>query len=273
MGRRSAAPYSVRNAHRRKNMEPTSIKLFLVKGAPNSLRLGEISNWTGKAISAPRTELADFLDRPEIQRPGVYLLTGTDPESGDPALYIGEAEIVANRVKGHSTKDFWRTVTAFVSKDENLTKAHIRYLEGQLIELAKDASYVVLVNAAGSGSHLPEADTAEMDVFLAKILQLLPVLGITHFNKAVESPISEKAVLYCRIKGLEATGNRTSTGFIVYKGSQAALKHLPSAKHIRKIRDQLIEKGILGQSGNHLVFTRELEFGSPSTAGGVIRGG
>ena len=109
-------------------MQAATIKLFLAKGSPNSLRTGEISNWTGKAISAPRTELTDFLKRDETSGPGIYFLTGTDPDSGEPALYIGEAESVASRIKNYAGKDFWVNVTTFVSKDENLTKVHIGYL-------------------------------------------------------------------------------------------------------------------------------------------------
>ena len=115
-------------------MQAATIKLFLVHGSPNGLRTAELSNWSGKAIAAPRTEISELLKREEIFSPGFYLLTGVDPESGDRAIYIGEAENVANRLKGHAAKDFWNSATVFVSKDENLTKAHIRYLEGLLIE-------------------------------------------------------------------------------------------------------------------------------------------
>ena len=59
-------------------MTTATIKLFLAHGDPKRLRTAEISNWTGKAISAPRTELEQLLIRPELARPGVYILTGRD---------------------------------------------------------------------------------------------------------------------------------------------------------------------------------------------------
>ena len=111
-------------------------------------------------------------------RSGIYLLTGTDPESDRPAIYIGEAECIRDRVKGHNDKDFWNQITFFVSKDENLTKAHIRHLEGKLIELGRAVDRAVVTNGQGSGSKLPESDRGEMEVFLEKITQLLPVLGV-----------------------------------------------------------------------------------------------
>ncbi len=254
-------------------MQATTIKLFLVHGSPNGLRTAELSNWSGKAIAAPRTEIAELLKREELRNPGFYLLTGVDSESGERALYIGEAENVSNRLKGHASKDFWNAVTVFVSKDENLTKAHIRYLEGVLIQKVINNGVSIVMNAVSSGARLPESDMAEMDVFLEKCLQLLPVLGIPDFNEKVDQLSEAKDLLYCSIKGLTATGKRTASGFVVFSGSQAVLEHRPSAKTVRTKREQLLEKGVLEEVGGHLVFTKDTEFGSPSTAGGVVRGG
>lgn len=254
-------------------MQAATIKLFLVHGSPSGLRTAELSNWSGKAVAAPRTEISELLRRDELSSPGFYLLTGVDPEGGDPAIYIGEAENVANRLKGHASKDFWNSVTIFVSKDENLTKAHIRYLEGVFIEKAINNGSAVVMNNASSGAKLPESDAAEMDVFLEKCLQLLPVLGITHFNEKIDQSSEEKELLYCKIKGATATGKRTANGFIVFEGSQAVLEHRPSAKRMRAKREQLIDKGFLKEQNGYLVFTKDIEFGSPSTAGSVVRGG
>jgi hypothetical protein len=254
-------------------LQAATIKLFLVYGRPNGLRTAELSNWSGKAVAAPRTEISDIMKREELGNPGIYFLTGVDPDSGDKAIYIGEAENVSNRLKGHANKDFWNSVTVFVSKDENLTKAHIRYLEGKLIEIATDIGSSVVMNLASSGAKLPESDAAEMDVYLQKCLQLLPVLGVSDFNRPSEDQTSKESILYCKIKGLVATGKRTANGFVVFAGSQAVLQHRESAKSIRTKREALIVKGILKQEIEYLVFTKDTEFGSPSTAGGIVRGG
>jgi hypothetical protein len=66
-------------------MQPATIKLFLTDGKPEGIRTAEISNWTGKAIAGPRSELAELLIREELLSPGVYLLTGVDPETTSPA--------------------------------------------------------------------------------------------------------------------------------------------------------------------------------------------
>lgn len=93
---------------------------------------------------------------------GVYFLTGIDPENGKNAVYIGEAECIRDRVKGHLDKDFWNHIAFFTSKDENLTKAHIRYLEGRLIDQAKEVGRAEVKNNQGSGSKLPESDREDM---------------------------------------------------------------------------------------------------------------
>ena len=85
---------------------------------------------SGKAIAAPRTELDELLQREELDKAGVYILSGADPHSGLPLAYIGEAEVIRERLKQHKSKDFWISAIVFVSKDENLTKAHVRYLAG-----------------------------------------------------------------------------------------------------------------------------------------------
>src|ERR1700756_5490561 len=108
------------------HMASATIKLFLPLGDAKSLRTAEISNWTGKAIAAPRTELDELLQREELAKSGIYILIGTEPPSGLPHAYIGEAEVIRDRLKQHKNREFWISAIVFVSKDENLTKAHIR---------------------------------------------------------------------------------------------------------------------------------------------------
>ena len=127
-------------------MTSATIKLFLPYGDAKRLRVGEVSNWTGKALAAPRTELDDLLLREEAESAGIYFLFGSDPESGDALAYVGEAEVIRDRLRQHKAKDFWNAVVVFVSKDENLTKAHIRYLENRLLQEAKESSKINLNN-------------------------------------------------------------------------------------------------------------------------------
>lgn len=259
-------------------MSSATIKIFLPHGDPKRLRTGEISNWSGKAVAGPRTELEHLLQREEAGNVGIYLLTGMDPESGGPAVYIGEAESIQVRLKQHVDKDFWNHVVYFTSKDENLTKSHIRYLEGRLIELAKAAGRACLINAQASTSKLPESDRADMEIFLQKIEQLLPALGVEVLVPIAALPESkeESQQLFCEISGLKAMAHLTPNGIVVLAQSQAAQKLRPSANKapwVVNLRNQLASDGVLVQGAGHLLFTRNHEFSSPSAAAAVIQGG
>lgn len=259
-------------------MASATIKIFLAHSDPKRLRTAELSNWTGKAVAGPRSEFEGVIGREESASSGVYFLTGNDPESGKSALYVGEAENIRDRVKAHLEKDFWNQIVYFISKDENLTKAHIRYLEGKLIEQARQANRALVMNGQSSGAKLPESDREDMEVFLEKIYQLLPVLGVellvTATGKAATD--TEKELLYCEIKGLKAKGHLTPSGFLVLKGSQAVLKERASSQKYPwplNIRQRLKDEGVLSTFKDHFVFTRDEEFSSPSAAAAVVHGG
>jgi len=259
-------------------MPSATLKIFLVFGDPKRLRTAELSNWTGKAVAGPRSEIEKVLEREESASSGVYFLTGIDPESNKPAAYIGEAESIRDRIKGHLGKDFWNRIVFFISKDENLTKADIRYLEGRLIEIAKLAERAVLMNSQGSGSKLPESDREDMEVFLEKMQQVLPALGVEVFvpTVSIQEPEDKRELLSCKIKDISATGYLTPNGIVVLSGSQAVINERASAKKYPWVlvhRNKLIEEENLVKQGNLLVFTKDVEFSSPSAAAAVIHGG
>ncbi len=259
-------------------MATATMKIYLAFGDPKRLRTAELSNWTGKAVAGPRSEFDKILKREEAVNPGVYFLTGVDPDTNSYTIYIGEAESIKDRVKHHLSKDFWNNMVFFITKDENLTKAHIRYLEGRLIDIAKLADRSKVINSQGSGAKLPESDREDMEVFLEKMLQVLPVLGIESFVQRVSKadPEEERELLTCRIKDIVASGYLTPNGIVVLAGSQAVLKERGSAKKWPSVlsqRNKLIEEGGLVQNGNKFEFVKDIEFSSPSAAAAVIHGG
>lgn len=260
-------------------MTSATIKLFLPHGDAKRLRVGEVSNWTGKALAAPRIELDDLLLREEAESAGVYFLFGSDPESGDALAYIGEAEVIRDRLKQHKAKDFWNSVVVFVSKDENLTKAHIRYLENRLLLEAKRAGRYRLENSNATNPKLPESDREDMEVFLSRIQQVLPVLGsdlLAPISGSVRSTKPQKE-LVCKNKGAVARGRRTEGGFVVFKESTAVVADRPSAEtqhpFVVALRRKLVQDGTLIERDGFFVFAKDTEFDSPSAAAAVIHGG
>lgn len=251
-----------------------TIKLHLPHGDPQQLGIAEISNWNGKALYAPRTSFSELLIREELIQPGIYVLQGSN-ENGEPLAYIGEGESLNNRLPIHKGRDFWNKIIVFVSKDENLTKAHIKYLEGKLLEETKDAGRFKLDNYVKSNSKLPESDKADMEVFISKIRQLLPILGCNILIPIKDISPNSTPLFYCKNKGRTAQGKRTANGFVVLKNSQTIKELRPAAKlAIRNIFSSLIEENIISlESEEGYIFTKDYEFKSPSTAASLVCGG
>ena len=135
----------------------------------------------------------------------------------------------------------------------------------------------MVMNGQSSGAKLPESDREDMEIILDRIHQLMPVLGADALFPIGQAPEgrAEKRLLFCEIKGLKGTGHLTPNGLVVLTGLQAVLKERASAQqwpYTLATRNKLIEDGTLVQDGDHLRFTRNAEFSSPSAAATVIHG-
>jgi hypothetical protein len=257
------------------NLRPSSIKVFLADGRADGLRLIEKSNWTGLALVCARSDYSRVRTREEWSRPGVYLLTAMASDAGlRHQVYVGEADDVRDRVDSHlRAKDFWTTVVAFTSKDDNLNKAHVRYLEARLLHLAKDADRAAMLNGTGPAvPRLSEADQADMEGYLEEMLVILPLLGVTAFE-ALETQAQPDDQLRLAGKDAQATGADTPDGFVVFEGSLARATSVPSIHgYLADLRAKLVTDGVLLPKGHQLQFTKPYAFDSPSTAAGVVLG-
>jgi hypothetical protein len=267
-----------------------SIRLFLVDGSPNGLLTAEIMNWTGHALTGPRTKLTDLVQRPECCRTGIYFLVGPDPENTlRPLVYIGESDDVAKRLKQHNRpeaqggKDFWEKVCLITSKDQNLTKAHVKYLESQLISQAIKSGRCGLVNGtAYDYSVLPESDQADMAFFTEQIRTILPVLGFEFFRDPAgtkltgsgeASALSPLFELEIPKYGIRAQAQEVDGDFVVLKGSQSRPKWTGSPRGYANLFDQLVQDDVLVEDpAGGRVFSRDHGFSSPSAAAAVISG-
>jgi hypothetical protein len=261
-----------------------TLRLFLVDGTPTGILTAEIMNWTGLVAVAPRSRLAELIARPETSRTGVYFLTGQDPGSPTrPVAYIGESDGVADRLRQHNKEgtDFWNRVCLVVSKDQNLTKAHVRYLEGRLIGLAKKAGRAKLLNGtSGTYGFLPEPDVADMEFFLQQIQIVLPVLGLDILRKPIELPQAEAGpaqqppapTFELRSVGLHATAVEADGAFVVHKGSTARADAKAAQNQYKRQQEQLLAEGKLQPTEDpaFLVFTEDVPFSSPSAAAAVV---
>jgi len=265
------------------NAAPFSLRIFVADGDPDGLRIVERSNWVGRALVFPRAALAQpsVATRPELQQTGVYLLLGPREDGEGDRLYIGEGDPIKPRLATHHSgkdqKDFWTRAICFVSMGQGLNKAHVQFLEANLIRLAKQAKRVPLDNAIQpTEPTLSEADRADMQVFLQHMLGMLPVLGVHAFEQPTQAPAAAAPELTCKGKGIVARGYESTQGFVVKAGSQAMADLAPSllnhfAGTVTK-RQELIDLGVLAQQGSAYVFIQDYAFSSPSLASSVVLG-
>ncbi len=274
-------------------MSGKQIKLFLVDGTPGGLTTAEITNWTGHVLQAQRSDLADLLKRDEAQRTGVYLLLGDDESAvGETRCYIGEGDVVADRLRHHHRdKDFWDRVVVITSKDTNLTKSHGRYLESQLITLATHAGRVTLENGTAPPiPALPEADASDMDYFVGQLQIVLPVLGVnairvrpSKVSTSVTVQSTESPVFHLRNAkgGVDARAQQIDGEFTMLEGSVVVASWHGVGKAESTIRayasyrarhEQLLAEGAFVADSGGARLTRDIVFPSPSTAGAVALG-
>ncbi len=253
-----------------------TIKIFLIDGEPNGRMSCELSNWSGKAYKIPRIKIKDCSDREDLTGTGVYLLFGKD-DSGKDQVYIGEAESILKRLNQQLTqKDFWNEAIVFISKDENLNKAHIKYLENRLHDIAKSTNrYSVDNSIIPTQSSISESDRAEMEEFIEYIKMLVNTLGHKVFEEKREFKPKQKQVSFFikAARGADGQGEPTSDGFVVFKNSKAAATIVNSmTPNFITYRQKLIDEGVLVDRGEYFEFSDDYIFSSPSTAAVMVMG-
>ena len=253
-----------------------TIKIFLIDGDPNGRMSCELSNWSGKAYKITRIKIKDCTDRDDLISTGVYMLFGKDEEGKD-QVYIGEAESILKRLNQQLTqKDFWNEAIVFISKDENLNKAHIKYLENRLHDIAKAANRYKIDNSIiPTQSSISESDRAEMEEFIDYIKMLVNTLGHKVFDEKREfKPKQNQETFFIKsARGADGQGEPTSDGFVVFKNSKAAATIVNSmTSNFITYREKLIQEGVLLDKGEYFEFSDDYIFSSPSTAAVMVMG-
>jgi len=254
----------------------SSIRIFLTDGTVTGIKIAELVNKTIQSISCPRRRIAELSQLDESQKPGVYLLFGEDDVVGGNKVYIGESENVYSRLQHHvANKEFWNEAIFFVSKDENLTKAHIRYLESRLVHTARSTNrYIVDNSNEPQPSPLPRADKAAMEEFLIYIKLLEEVTTQRKPNVQTSKPISyeqQELKLYLNYGGVAARALQTDEGIVVLKGSEAIKEPKTSLSYgYRKLREKLINDGTLKLKGDKYIFQRDVIFNTASPAAAIV---
>ncbi|KQS67561.1 endonuclease [Rhizobium sp. Leaf371] len=267
-----------------------SVRLYLVDGTPTGILTAEIMNWTGHVLVTPRSKLPNALQRPEATRTGLYFLVGDDPDQPTKdRVYVGEGDSVIDRLKSHSkdvSKDFWTRACLVTSKDFNLTKAHVRYLESRFVQLIRSADRANVANGNEPAlKNLPESDITDMEFFIEQVQVVLPVVGFDFLRPRVTAQlVSALTEAYASTSNrLDLVMNSEKYGFAakavevdgeitVLKGSRGSTATF-STNIYGALRQQLLKEGrlVITDDPRFVEFAEDVAFASPSAAAAVIK--
>jgi hypothetical protein len=251
------------------------------------LRKATIHGWTGLLFVSGASAFGDLTARAEVDRTGVYILSGPDPDKpGTTRVYIGSGNSVAERIEQSAKKrDFWETAITITTSDDDLSKGHAEYLEARLIRVTAQAGRVALGNGTQPDTdrrRLPEADVANMEQFLSNLRIILPVIGldmlkpqpraVTQVAKPAEERTVEEVHFEIRHKsGVQATAVEEDGEFIVLEGSEALSGTGYVQQSYSGLKEKLIAEGVLvSLREDRLKFARPWPFNSPSAAAAVV---
>lgn len=280
--------------------KPRSINIFLLDGDPNGIRVAQISMSTIQAIAFRRNQLKRVCNAfPEIERPGVYVLIGGDENEPDRQLaYIGESEGVGARLSYHNSNEtgrdakvFWTDTVVLISKDENLTKSHARYVEACLIRgVGSNPRWTIpnMKRPSEDAGKLPLPDRAAMDEFVDQTKTLVGALGWDLFREmrgrpaeaaqaprpAFEATSSDGLRFFFRGEGFAAEMHLGASGdFVVLAGSKARVRTTTTIpRGTTALRRTLLDTGVLREDSDFLLFTSDYSFSSASAAAATVIG-
>jgi len=249
-----------------------TIRLFLIEGNPNGRWVCELSNWTGKAYKIAKTQIKSSTDRNDLTSAGVYFLFGRDDESDKESVYIGEAETVIDRLIQQLGSD-WTECVVFISKDKNLNKAHVKYLERRFYNIAKEANrYKITNSTTPAETAISEADTAEMEEYIQNAKLMLNAMGHKVLEPVIAHGSGDKSEkFYIKgARGADGTGKPTFDGFVVLKGSSICREVTPTMmKSIAALREICIADGRINSD---FKLQEDMIFKSPSSAAVFVVG-
>lgn len=249
-----------------------NISVYLMDGDATGRMKATIANWTGIAYRIPRTSLDLCKDRDDLKQSGVYFLFGTDDQSGESVVYIGQAgarkngEGILNRLAEHKRnpdKDYWTEAVVFTTSNNSFGPTEISYLEHRFCGMALSANrYTVKNGNDPTHGNITEEKESELEEFVDFARLIVGVLGHKVFEPLVKvvaapeeaEPVNETPLLHFETKKVQATGRIVADGFVVMKGSRLdpiISKSCPSnaiefrQKFVARIVDNVLSEDVL----------------------------
>lgn len=250
-----------------------TIITYLVNWDATSIKTVEFSNRLIKWIYVPRKDFKDAIKREELNNSWIYLLLWED-EEWNLLAYLWQATILWKRLNDHykdSNKDFWNIAIAFTYKDWTLNESDINFLERELIKEAKNAwRYVIKNGNWWNNGLIQEYRIPDMIEFIDDLKILLESLGFKLFKELVskEELKNEDNVYYLTARWTKWKVIFTNEWFIVLKWSRWPKSLVDSMIknkwYAYRKRPKLLEKWIIKEEWDEIVFIKDYVFNSPS---------
>jgi hypothetical protein len=118
-----------------------AIRIFLMNGDADGIWQVEYDMLPIRAYKIPRCLMSNRKEIEGLNKPAIYFLLGDD-ETGksrdEKCVYIGETENPNERLTNHlDKKDWWYHAIVFISTNDFLNKARVKYLESRLLNASR----------------------------------------------------------------------------------------------------------------------------------------
>lgn len=254
-------------------MNSKALQILIPSGNPNGLKIIEIAGWVGKCFVVPRQNLKDLKDRSEITQPGLYLLFGSNQETGEDLVYIGESESFYGRIANHdANKDFWDMAIVFTG---GLNRADVKYLEYQATTLATNAKRLLVQNKVQPQENtLSEFQKVSVDQYFENIRFVLSAFQYSVFESAEESVI-DNTIYQLEADSVSAKARVLEDGTLeVFAESTARIRETESFGGWSKAaRERFVKEGIfIIKDEESYILKENIIFKSPSAAAATLVG-
>ena len=249
---------------------PRLIQTYLIDGTLEGVRIidpeGDV-----EAYIIPRLRLSEAKGEEKLKQPALYILLNAE----DNRAYIGESENFLSRASQHlAGKDWWTLAVAVVSKNNDLEKGDVKYLESLAVERARSGSVGIENNTIPPRNNIQRFKIHKLERILDDTQLVLASLGYDILSTSNQKQQTEQ-IWHCKSKLTDTRALYRGDQFVVLAGSLIDKSHTPSfekdyAYQVAERQELFLDKGI--DHGDYVELTENVAFKSPNHAGHIVTG-
>jgi hypothetical protein len=256
------------------------IEIYQLEDGEPSPKIIHIPGKSLSVIYCPSASLRFWMNKlNEFNGGGVYILKydPTDDANYSEKVYVGESEQLKGRLSNHYSdeyKDFKECITIISTRENELTKAHIKNMESKLYKIVSDYRNAELFQKVPTESKLSPSDQIIVDEFIELLKIILPLCG---FNCLIPTTIDSNNInnllkYTIKRKDIEATMVIENNNYIILKGSTARIteNEFRSKKLINKLLNNNSIK--ISDDKKTYLFLENTIFASSSSAASIALG-